>query len=179
MEYRIDGIEQIQIKANIGYTFAEALRHILRHDPDEILMAEMRDFETVEIAIKVSLTGHFVMSSLHTNDAARSVTRLLDMGIEPYLINSTRGGILAQRLVRKICPDCKVEDRGNQQIREYFQLDDNSKFYRGEGCNEGKQSGYRGRIMVGELIEVTSDLKALISQRANAEDLRQQVLPMA
>jgi len=174
VEYRIDGIEQIQIKPNIGYTFAEALRHILRHDPDEILIGEMRDFETAEISIKASLTGHFVMSTLHTNDAASSVTRLLDMGIEPYLINSTLVGILAQRLVRKICPGCKVEDTGNQHIRKYFQLDDSSTFYRGKGCNECNQSGYHGRIMVGELIEVTSDLKTLISQRADAEDLRQQ-----
>ena len=174
VEYRIDGIEQIQIKPNIGYTFAEALRHILRHDPDEILIGEMRDFETAEIAIKASLTGHFVMSTLHTNDAASSVTRLLDMGIEPYLINSTLVGILAQRLVRKICPDCKVEDSGNQHIRKYFQLNASSKFYRGAGCNKCNQSGYRGRIMVGELIEVTSELKTFISQRASAEDLRQQ-----
>lgn len=174
VEYRIDGIEQIQIKPNIGYSFAEALRHILRHDPDEILIGEMRDLETAEIAIKASLTGHFVMSTLHTNDAASSVTRLLDMGIEPYLINSTLVGILAQRLVRKICPDCKVEDCGNQHIRDYFQLDDSDKFYHGAGCNECKQSGYRGRIMVGELIEVTSELKTFISQRANAENLRQQ-----
>ena len=174
VEYRIDGIEQIQIKPNIGYTFAEALRHILRHDPDEILIGEMRDLETAEIAIKASLTGHFVMSTLHTNDAASSVTRLLDMGIEPYLINSTLVGILAQRLIRKICPDCKVEDTENQHIRKYFQLDASSKFYRGAGCNECKQSGYRGRIMVGELIEVTSELKTFISERASAEDLRQQ-----
>ena len=174
VEYRIDGIEQIQIKPNIGYTFAEALRHILRHDPDEILIGEMRDLETAEIAIKASLTGHFVMSTLHTNDAASSVTRLLDMGIEPYLINSTLVGILAQRLIRKICPDCKVEDTENQHIRKYFQLDASSKFYRGAGCNECKQSGYRGRIMVGELIEVTSELKTFISERASAEDLHQQ-----
>jgi len=174
VEYRIDGIEQIQIKPKIGYTFAEALRHILRHDPDEILIGEMRDYETAEIAIKASLTGHFVMSTLHTNDAASSVTRLLDMGIEPYLINSTLVGILAQRLVRKICPDCKVEDGGNQHIRKYFQLDASSKFYCGAGCSECNQSGYRGRIMVGELIEVTSELKTFISQRASAEDLRQQ-----
>ncbi|MBQ0719738.1 MAG: type II/IV secretion system protein [Gammaproteobacteria bacterium] len=174
VEYRIDGIEQIQIKPNIGYTFAEALRHILRHDPDEILIGEMRDFETAEIAIKASLTGHFVMSTLHTNDAASSVTRLLDMGIEPYLINSTLVGILAQRLIRKICPDCKVEDKGSQEIRKYFQLDDSSTFYRGAGCSECNQSGYRGRIMVGELVEVTSELKTLISQRASAEQLRQQ-----
>lgn len=174
VEYRIDGIEQIQIKPNIGYTFAEALRHILRHDPDEILIGEMRDFETAEIAIKASLTGHFVMSTLHTNDAASSVTRLLDMGIEPYLINSTLVGILAQRLVRKICPDCKIEDTGSQHIRQHFKLDGSSKFYRGKGCSECNQSGYRGRIMVGELIEVTSELKTFISQRASAEDLRQQ-----
>ena len=114
------------------------------------------------------------MSTLHTNDAASSVTRLLDMGIEPYLINSTLVGILAQRLVRKICPDCKIEDSGNQHIRKYFQLDDSSKFYCGAGCNECNQSGYHGRIMVGELIEITSELKTFISQRASAEDLRQQ-----
>ena len=176
VEYRLDGIEQIQIKPQIGYTFAEALRHILRHDPDEILIGEMRDFETAEIAIKASLTGHFVMSTLHTNDAPSSVTRLIDMGIEPYLINSTVVGVLAQRLVRRICKHCKEPDPDPSNLKSYFKLPADFVAYRGKGCFECHQTGYKGRMMVGELLEMSTGLRALISQRANADALRDQAM---
>jgi type IV pilus assembly protein PilB len=176
VEYRIDGIEQIQIKPRIGYTFAEALRHILRHDPDEILIGEMRDLETSQIAIKASLTGHFVMSTLHTNDAPTTITRLIDMGIEPYLINSTVVGVLAQRLVRRICSHCREPDPDDKRLKTYFELPDDLVTYRGGGCVECHQTGYKGRMMVGELIEMTPSLHALIGGRANAGELRDQAL---
>lgn len=176
VEYRLDGIEQIQIKTQIGYTFAEALRHILRHDPDEILIGEMRDLETAEIAIKAALTGHFVMSTLHTNDAPSSITRLVDMGIEPYLINSTVVGVLAQRLVRRICKHCKEADPDEGNLKAFFKLPADFVPHRGKGCFECHQTGYKGRLMVGELLEVTTGLRALISKMSNADTLRDQAM---
>ena len=176
VEYRLDGIEQIQIKPQIGYTFAEALRHILRHDPDEILIGEMRDLETAQIAIKASLTGHFVMSTLHTNDAPTTITRLVDMGIEPYLINSTVVGVLAQRLVRRICPNCREEDPDEKGLKAYFDLPEDCVTYRGSGCVECHQTGFHGRMMVGELLEMTTELRDMISAKANADHLREQAI---
>ena len=172
VEYRMENVEQIQIKPQIGYTFAVALRHILRHDPDEILIGEMRDFETCEIAVKAALTGHFVMSTLHTNDAASAITRLQDMGLEPYLISSSIVGIMAQRLARRICAKCKTTDTGNEVLREYFNVGKEEIFHRGAGCSDCNQTGYRGRAMVGELIEVTSALRELIDRKASADELR-------
>jgi len=172
VEYRIDGVEQIQIKPQIGYTFAEALRHILRHDPDEVLIGEMRDYETSEIAVKAALTGHFVMSTLHTNDAASAITRLQDMGLEPYLISSAVVGIMAQRLARRICPDCKTEDTESGELRAFFNCSDDEVFYKGAGCSNCNGTGYRGRVMVGELIEMTNSLRELINDKADAESLR-------
>lgn len=174
VEYRLDGVEQIQIRPKIGYTFAEALRHILRHDPDEILIGEMRDYETAEIAVKAALTGHFVMSTLHTNDAPSTITRLVDMGIEPYLINSTVVGVLAQRLARKICEHCKQPDPDDSRLKEFFNLAPETETWMGRGCVECHNTGYRGRLMVGELLTMTSPLKALVSRNANADQLREQ-----
>jgi type IV pilus assembly protein PilB len=172
VEYHISGVEQIQIKPTIGYTFAEALRHILRHDPDEILIGEMRDFETSEIAIKAALTGHFVMSTLHTNDAASAITRLQDMGLESYLVSSTVVGIMAQRLVRRICSACRTEDTGSAELRDYFGLPAGETFYRGAGCGKCFDTGYKGRAMVGEIIEVTSALREMITRKPGAEEIR-------
>ena len=172
VEYRMANVEQIQIKPQIGYTFAVALRHILRHDPDEILIGEMRDFETCEIAVKAALTGHFVMSTLHTNDAASAITRLQDMGLEPYLISSAVVGIMAQRLARRICPKCKTVDTGSADLRDYFKVKPEEIFHRGSGCADCNQTGYRGRAMVGELIEVTPALRKLIDRKASADELR-------
>jgi type IV pilus assembly protein PilB len=172
VEYRINDVEQIQIKPGIGYTFAEALRHILRHDPDEILVGEMRDYETAEIAIKAALTGHFVMSTLHTNDAASAITRLQDMGLEPYLISSSVVGIMAQRLVRRICPECSREDEGSDKLRSFFALEAHERFQRGSGCANCSNTGYRGRAMVGELIEITPAIRELVNRKANAAEIR-------
>jgi len=172
VEYRIDDVEQIQIKPGIGYTFAEALRHILRHDPDEILVGEMRDYETAEIAIKAALTGHFVMSTLHTNDAASAVTRLQDMGLEPYLISSSVVGIMAQRLVRRICPECRCEDDSSDKLRQFFGVAAHERFYRGRGCSNCSNTGYRGRAMVGELMEITPAVRELVNRKAAAAEIR-------
>lgn len=174
VEYRLDGVEQIQIKPKIGYTFAEALRHILRHDPDEILIGEMRDYETAEIAVKASLTGHFVMSTLHTNDAPSSITRLVDMGIEPYLINSTLVGVLAQRLVRRLCPHCQEADPDHAHLKAFFHLPEDFPAKIGKGCMECHNTGYKGRLMVGELLEMTSPMRELISHKSTADQLREQ-----
>jgi type IV pilus assembly protein PilB len=176
VEYRMNNVEQIQIKPAIGYTFAVALRHILRHDPDEILIGEMRDLETAEIAVKAALTGHFVMSTLHTNDAASAITRLQDMGLEPYLISSAVVGIMAQRLARRICPQCRQVDTGNQDLRAFFGVREDEVFHCGAGCGNCNGTGYRGRAMVGELIEVTASLRALIDRKANADELRRQAI---
>lgn len=176
VEYRLEGVEQIQIKTSIGYTFAEALRHILRHDPDEILIGEMRDYETAEIAVKASLTGHFVMSTLHTNDAASSITRLIDMGIEPYLISSTVIGILAQRLVRRICPKCCKPDPDKAHLKTFFNLPADFSAFIGTGCSNCHNTGYRGRLMVGELLAITPDLKALIHDKTDAGELKTQAI---
>jgi type IV pilus assembly protein PilB len=176
VEYRLEGVEQIQIKTSIGYTFAEALRHILRHDPDEILIGEMRDFETAEIAVKASLTGHFVMSTLHTNDAASSITRLIDMGIEPYLISSTVIGVLAQRLVRRICPKCCKPDPDDAHLKKFFNLPADFPAFVGTGCSNCHNTGYRGRLMVGELLSITPALKALIQEKTDASVLKAQAV---
>ncbi|MHC4064646.1 MAG: GspE/PulE family protein, partial [Planctomycetota bacterium] len=147
VEYYLDGINQVQIKPKIGLTFASGLRSFLRHDPDVILVGEIRDLETAQTAINASLTGHLVFSTLHTNDAATANTRLLDMGVEPYLVSSSIEGVLAQRLVRKICPDCAEEySPGPSEIPADVTLEPGEKFCRGKGCRECRHTGYRGRM---------------------------------
>lgn len=173
VEYDMDDVEQMQISNIIGYSFAEALRHILRHDPDVIMIGEIRDLETGHIAVKSALTGHLVMSTLHTNDAVSAITRLIEMGIEPYLVSSTLLGVLAQRLVRKICPDCKVEDREVPDVvRKVLKLNKKEQFYRGEGCKQCNHTGYHGRTTVAELLTITPDLITMINSGASEEDLR-------
>src|SRR5205807_3370374 len=149
-EYQQPGISQIQIHSKIGLTFSHSLRSILRHDPDVILIGEMRDLETAQAAIQASLTGHLVFSTLHTNDAPSAFTRLIDMGIEPFLVGSTVDGVMAQRLVRTICPDCKTTYHPDHQkdIPTDFPRDDNGEVptvYRGTGCRACRQTGFRGR----------------------------------
>ena len=144
VEYQIDGISQIQVKSDIGLSFAKGLRAILRHDPDIIMIGEIRDKETAEIAIRSSLTGHLVFATLHTNDSVSAITRLVDMGIEPYLITSSLIGVLAQRLVRKICPYCKTEKV----------LDNGEKAWYGKGCDYCFYTGYKGRTSIHELFKI-------------------------
>lgn len=173
VEYDMDDVDQIQISNIIDYTFAEALRHILRHDPDVIMIGEIRDLETAHIAVKSALTGHLVFSTLHTNDAPSTITRLTEMGIEPYLVSSTVLGIMAQRLVRKICPDCKEEDNGtSSEVRRLLKVDSKDIFYHGKGCPNCNHTGYHGRTTVVELLMVTPEILELINKRAPEDQLR-------
>ncbi|MDP3330679.1 MAG: type II secretion system ATPase GspE [Methylococcaceae bacterium] len=173
VEYQMEGINQIQAKPQIGLTFAAALRSIVRQDPDVIMIGEMRDLETARIAVQSALTGHLVLSTLHTNDAAGGVTRLLDMGLEEYLLTSTVNGILAQRLVRKLCPVCKqayhppaelVEDL---QFRRFIPTGD-IVFYKPVGCSNCSDMGYRGRLAIIEFLPMTDPIRKLIMTHAEA-----------
>jgi type II secretion system protein E len=174
IEYQLHGVNQIQISRKAGLTFASGLRSILRHDPDVVLVGEIRDTETAEIAIQASLTGHLVFSTLHTNDAPSAMTRLVDMGIEPYLVASSLEAVLAQRLVRVICPECKEQLPASEMepLRQRFgdQLPDN--LYRGRGCRRCLSTGYRGRIGIFEMMVVTDEVRSLILKNASAPDLR-------
>ncbi len=173
VEYDMEGIEQIQIQPSTGYTFAEALRHILRHDPDVVMIGEIRDLETARIANKAALTGHLVLSTLHTNDAASTVTRLLDMGIESYLLSSTLLGVLAQRLVRLNCPHCLQEERVTEDMREVLQVAPEEVFSRGAGCAACNFTGYHGRTVVSELLPITPQLAKLINAGANTQEIKE------
>ncbi|MGL6073657.1 MAG: GspE/PulE family protein [Fimbriiglobus sp.] len=181
VEYQQEGICQIQTQSKIGLTFATSLRSILRHDPDIILIGEMRDLETSEAAIQASLTGHLVFSTLHTNDAPSAFTRLINIGVEPFLVASTVEGIMAQRLVRTICPDCKTDyipDPDELPI-DFPKRDKDGqvqRLYKGTGCRTCRQSGYRGRTGIHELLLTNDLIKDLISQRVNASVIRMEAL---
>src|SRR5262249_9722474 len=167
VEYEIDGLVQCPINHDIDLTFANALRSILRQDPDIILVGEIRDLETAQIAVQASLTGHMVFSTLHTNDAATSITRLRDMGVEPFLITATLEGILAQRLVRKICVNCREEFTPSDEMLMELNLRRNDtkgkKFYYGAGCEKCNNLGFRGRTAIFELIMVDDGIRDLVS----------------
>lgn len=176
VEYDIDGIIQVPINHEIGLTFASALRSILRQDPDKILVGEIRDLETAQIAVQSALTGHIVFSTLHTNDAPSTITRLRDMGLEPFLITATLEGILAQRLVRKICEDCRTEFEPSPEMLMELNLTPadvkGKKIYFGKGCDRCNNTGHRGRTGLYELIIMNDDLRDLISQGASTDQLR-------
>ncbi|HKA06599.1 MAG TPA: ATPase, T2SS/T4P/T4SS family [Gemmataceae bacterium] len=182
VEYLQPGISQIQTQAKIGLTFAASLRSILRHDPDVILIGEMRDLETAEAAIQSSLTGHLVFSTLHTNDAPSSFTRLIDMGVEPFLVASTVEGVMAQRLVRTICPECKTEYQPHHpDVPPDFPGFDVNKpavptVWKGNGCRTCRSTGYRGRTGIYELLVNNDKLKDMIVQRVNAGVIRSEAL---
>lgn len=159
VEYHMDGIQQIQINHATGYTFARALRNILRHDPDVILVGEIRDDETAKIAVESALTGHLVLSTLHTNDAAGAVTRLLEMGVQPYLLNGCLLGILAQRLVKKNYPHCLVEEPADALVRESLEIAMTETFYHGSGCENCNQTGISGRMAVYELLKINEAMR--------------------
>ncbi len=174
IEYYLDGIQQVQIKPAIGLTFAAGLRSFLRHDPDVILVGEIRDLETAEVAINASLTGHLVFSTLHTNDAVTSTTRLLDMGVEPFLVSSSISGVLAQRLVRKICKSCRSEYRPEaHEVPSDFPMKPGEKLFRGTGCRECRNSGYRGRFGIYELLMISDEIREMIVHRRSATDILQ------
>jgi type IV pilus assembly protein PilB len=176
VEYDIDGVTQVAINADIGLTFASALRSILRQDPDKILVGEIRDLETAQIAVQAALTGHIVFSTLHTNDAPSSVTRLRDMGLESYLITATVEGILAQRLVRKICEDCRTEYEPSPETLMELNLRANDvagkKFYYGKGCDRCNNTGHRGRCGIFELVIINDEIRDLISSGVSTDQLR-------
>jgi len=171
VEYKMEGINQVQIKSEIGLTFATALRSFLRQDPDVILVGEVRDLETAQICIRSALTGHLVLSTLHTNDAPSAVSRLMDIGIEPYMISPSLLVVVAQRLLRKLCPDCKeaYELTSDQQknIRLKSEL-----VYKTKGCAKCSQIGYKGRICISEVMVINEEIRTLISQRATFQKIR-------
>ena len=182
VEYKLSGYSQIEVKPKLGLTFANALRSALRQDPDVIMVGEMRDTETAQIAIQSALTGHLVFSTVHTNSAPATITRLIDMGIEPFLVSSTLVGVLAQRLVRRICPDCRKSYQPHpEQLRELGITEKNfskikRSFYRGEGCDKCRQTGYRGRIGIHELLKITECLKNTILKSSDSTTIKKQGL---
>ncbi|MCH7526541.1 MAG: Flp pilus assembly complex ATPase component TadA [Planctomycetes bacterium] len=172
VEYHLDGINQVGIQPKIGLTFASALRSFLRHDPDVILVGEIRDLDTAEVAINASLTGHLVFSTLHTNDAVTANTRLLDMGVEPFLVSGAISGVLAQRLVRKICSDCKEEYSPElSQLPPDFDPQSSETLFRGQGCRECRHTGYRGRFGIFELLSMNDELREMVVKGASTLDM--------
>jgi general secretion pathway protein E len=178
VEYQLKGVNQIHVKPKIGLTFATGLRHIVRQDPDVILIGEIRDLETAEIAIQAALTGHLVFSTLHTNDAPGAITRLQDMGVEAYLVASVLEGVLAQRLVRRICQACRAPDTPNAADLEALGIEgaEGTKLWRGRGCAECRGTGYRGRTGIYELFPITEDARSLVLRRAPSRDIRRQAI---
>ncbi len=176
IEYELPGVNQMHVKPDIGLTFASGLRHILRQDPDVIMVGEIRDLETAEISIRAALTGHLVFSTLHTNDAAGAITRLQDMGIEPFLVSSSVEALIAQRLVRTICKACKEEYRPDAELLREIGFpvgDGKTMFYRGRGCEECRFTGYKGRCGIYEILVMQENLRPLIIERASSTALKQ------
>ncbi len=177
IEYQLDGINQIQVKPGIGLSFANVLRSILRQDPDTVMIGEIRDVETAEIAIQAALTGHLVLSTLHTNDAAGTITRLLDMGVEDYLLTSTLNGITAQRLVRRLCPQCRTKAPAMAELVAQLGLEryaaggQEIQLYHPKGCEHCNETGYFGRHSLTEVLVITDEIRRLILKRAEAQEL--------
>jgi len=176
IEYNFKLINQVNVDETAGLTFANALRSILRQDPDIIMVGEIRDRETAEISIQASLTGHLVLSTIHTNDAASSIVRLVEMGIEPYLVATSLIGVAGQRLVRKICPYCKVEYKPDAEIAAMLGIDKNVPIYRGEGCEKCKYTGYQGRIGIYEVMSVGKKIRNIIAKGGSTDDIKQVAL---
>ena len=181
VEYQLEGIIQMPVNRKRGLTFATGLRHILRQDPDIIMVGEIRDKETADIAIRAALTGHLVFSTLHTNDAPGAVTRLIDMGVEPFLLASSLEAVLAQRLVRMICPECKELYRPDEKLiarlNGTVELNHDTKLYAGKGCNECMRTGMRGRTGIFELLRITDKLRELIAERPTTEQVKKAAPP--
>lgn len=180
VEYDIEGISQTQINVKKGLTFATGLRNVLRQDPDIIMVGEIRDHETAVMAIQSALTGHLVFSTLHTNDAASAVTRLMDLGIEPYLVSSSLLAVLAQRLIRKVCPKCAVEREFTMEEKRQLGLaaekDERAHYRAGDGCDACRKTGFRGRVAICELLAVDESIRARIQARASASEIRASAL---
>ncbi|MEZ0360444.1 MAG: GspE/PulE family protein [Hydrogenobacter sp.] len=179
VEYNLRGVVQIQVMPKIGLTFANALRNILRQDPDVIMIGEIRDLETASIAVQASLTGHLVLATLHTNDSASAFTRLIDMGVEEFLLASAVVGVLSQRLVRKVCPYCMYEYQPapfEEEILKLNGVEKPQKLYRGRGCEKCNNTGYSGRTVIGEVLNVTEGIRSLIVKKADAGKIREQAV---
>lgn len=178
VEYQLEGINQVQVNTVTGLTFANGLRSILRQDPNIVMVGEIRDTETAEIAMRAALTGHLVLSTLHTNDAVSSITRLIDMGIEPYLVSSSLVGVVAQRLVRKICPECKtaISPSSEELLLIERQGLQANKLYKGSGCGNCNHTGYRGRIAIHEVLRLDDPLREMITQSKSDSSYRQHAL---
>jgi type IV pilus assembly protein PilB len=175
VEYNLEGINQVAVNSDIGLTFAAALKSFLRQDPDIIMVGEIRDLETAQIATKAALTGHLVLSTLHTNDAPSTITRLADMGIEPFLIATSVRLVIAQRLVRRICKDCKVEETLSSEELRLLEITEQEakglKFYKGAGCTVCSQTGYKGRVAIHQVLPVTDAIRKLIVDRATPDEI--------
>ncbi len=172
VEYHVDGVNQIQIKPQVGLTFAAGLRSILRHDPDTIMIGEIRDLETAEAAVQASLTGHLVFSTLHTNDAPGALTRLLDMGVEPFLVASSLEGVMGQRLLRRICSACKEPYKPEaSEFPPDFKRPKGLQLYHGTGCRECRQTGFRGRVGLYELLVMNEQTREMVMTKANAREI--------
>ncbi len=182
VEYELEGIQQVQVQESIGLTFARSLRAFLRQDPDRILVGETRDLETAQIAIQSSLTGHLVLTSLHTNDAPGAITRLIDMGVEPFLIAATLEGVLGQRLIRKICPKCKTPYEPTESVLAQIGLSahdvGDKAFYYGAGCENCNQTGYKGRKGIYELLDIREPIRQLITGKAPTVVIRQKAIEL-
>ncbi|MBU2703052.1 type IV pilus assembly protein PilB [Sporomusaceae bacterium BoRhaA] len=175
VEYQLDGVNQVQVNPKAGLSFASGLRSILRQDPNIVMVGEIRDAETAELAIRAALTGHLVLSTLHTNDAPGAITRLIDMGVEPFLITASVLGVVAQRLVRSICPGCKKTYALKSGLREGLfpdrNLEENTILYKGEGCVRCGHTGYKGRIAVHEVMMISQEMREAIHRRASTDEL--------
>ncbi|WP_130807165.1 GspE/PulE family protein [Senegalia massiliensis] len=173
VEYRLDGINQVQINTKSGLTFSSGLRSILRQDPDIIMVGEIRDEETARLAIRAAITGHLVISTMHTNDAASTVSRLVDMGIEPYLVASSVIGVIAQRLVRRICDNCKIEYISGKKEEDILSICEPVKLYKGTGCNKCYNTGYKGRISIHEILEANKQIRESINNNSSIDNLKE------
>lgn len=174
VEYKMDGVNQVNVNSEVGLTFANALRSILRQDPDVIMIGEIRDEETAQIAVRAAITGHLVLSTMHTNDTASTIARLVDTGVEPYLVSSALKGIAAQRLVKKICTSCKIAYEASQEEKKILGMSKTEilTLYKGKGCHNCNKSGYKGRIAIHELLSIDVNLRNLIDKGSTTDELR-------
>lgn len=172
VEIQIPGLNQVQVNVKAGMTFASGLRSVLRQDPDIVLVGEIRDGETAEIAMRAAITGHLVFSTIHTNDAVSSINRLIDMGLEPYMVSSALVGVVSQRLVRRICTSCRKSYDPDESERTLIKLEPGQKLYKGEGCTDCNGSGYKGRIAIHEIVIISRKMKALLERRASEDDMK-------
>jgi type IV pilus assembly protein PilB len=182
VEYDLEGIVQVPVNEAIGLTFGRVLRAFLRQDPDRIMVGETRDLETAQISIQASLTGHLVFTTLHTNDAPGAVTRLIDMGVEPFLISSTLEAVLGQRLLRTICPNCRTTFQPNDALLAQLEISKRDigkkSFYYGKGCDTCNNTGYKGRKGIYELMKITDPIRELINERAPTVVLKQKAIEL-